>query len=78
MTLQSWGPSFNFSIWYVALAGDDSDDTVKPAIAWHEEVSLISGFGLEILQKFNSGRSLGFLRYKSAPCVSTPHGELRQ
>ena len=37
--MQSWGPSFNFSIWYVALAGDDSDDTVKPAIAWHEEVS---------------------------------------
>ena len=37
--LQSWGPSFNFSIWFVALAGDDSDDTVKPAIAWHEEVS---------------------------------------
>ena len=42
--LQSWGPSFNFSIWYVALAGDDSDDTVKPAIAWHEEVSRLCGF----------------------------------
>ena len=44
MTMQSWGPSFNFSIWYVALAGDDSDDTVKPAIAWHEEVSPFSWF----------------------------------
>jgi hypothetical protein len=39
----SWGPSFNFSIWHVALAGDDSDETVHPAVAWHNEVrSLVS------------------------------------
>ena len=39
--IQSWGPSFNFSIWYVALNGDDSEETVAPAIKWHEEVAKI-------------------------------------
>ena len=36
--IQSWGPSFNFSIWFVSISGDDSMETVGPAIAWHKEV----------------------------------------
>jgi hypothetical protein len=37
MPIQSWGPSFNFSIWYVALEGDDSNDIVRPALTWHDQ-----------------------------------------
>lgn len=35
--VQSWGPSFNFSIWFVALEGDDSKDTVQRTIRWHRD-----------------------------------------
>eukprot|EP00094_Tigriopus_californicus_P011783 TCALIF_11381-PA protein Name:"Similar to Mkln1 Muskelin (Rattus norvegicus)" AED:0.13 eAED:0.17 QI:0/0/0/0.75/0.72/0.66/12/0/820 len=35
--LQSWGPSFNFSIWFVALRGSDAEDIVQPALRWHQE-----------------------------------------
>jgi len=35
LPIQSWGPSFNFSIWYVALNGDDNSSVVQPAIEWH-------------------------------------------
>jgi hypothetical protein len=28
--LQSWGPSFNFSIWYVELQGVEEFETVQP------------------------------------------------
>lgn len=35
--IQSWGPSFNFSIWYVAIEGDNSDGIVNPALAWHDK-----------------------------------------
>ncbi|CAG7818322.1 unnamed protein product [Allacma fusca] len=31
--LQSWGPSFNFSIWYVELNGVDDFEYVKPSIS---------------------------------------------
>ncbi len=36
--LQSWGPSFNFSIWCILLTGDDTEEVVRPALAWHHEV----------------------------------------
>ena len=39
MPIQSWGPSFNFSIWYVALEGDDSPEIVRSALRWHDRVS---------------------------------------
>ncbi|XP_033315653.1 muskelin isoform X1 [Bombus bifarius] len=32
--LQSWGPSFNFSIWHVQLTGTDDVNIVKPSIEW--------------------------------------------
>lgn len=32
--LQSWGPSFNFSIWHVRLTGTDDVKIVKPSIEW--------------------------------------------
>ena len=38
LPLLSWGPSFNYSIWFVSLNGDDRDTVVKPALAWHNEV----------------------------------------
>ncbi|PVD25090.1 hypothetical protein C0Q70_15588 [Pomacea canaliculata] len=33
--LQAWGPSFNFSIWYVELHGDDDWNIVKPCMNWY-------------------------------------------
>jgi len=36
--LQSWGPSFNFSVWYVELSGDDSPSKVQQSIKWQKEV----------------------------------------
>ncbi|XP_012278648.1 muskelin isoform X2 [Orussus abietinus] len=43
LPLQSWGPSFNFSIWYIRLCGMDNPRIVKPSIEWinlyrHREV----------------------------------------
>ncbi|XP_049964033.1 muskelin isoform X1 [Schistocerca serialis cubense] len=35
MPLQSWGPSFNFSIWFVELCGIDDWDVVKPCLDWY-------------------------------------------
>jgi len=32
--IQSWGPSFNFSIWFLSLLGDDRPDVVERATAW--------------------------------------------
>ncbi|KAF3425856.1 hypothetical protein E2986_01738 [Frieseomelitta varia] len=32
--LQSWGPSFNFSIWHIRLTGIDDFEIVKPSIEW--------------------------------------------
>nr|4PQQ_A Chain A, Muskelin [Mus musculus] len=32
--LLSWGPSFNFSIWYVELSGIDDPDIVQPCLNW--------------------------------------------
>lgn len=32
--IQSWGPSFNFSIWFVKLSGIDDWDIVQPALEW--------------------------------------------
>ena len=33
--VQSWGPSFNFSIWYIELVGTQDWDAVKPCIQWY-------------------------------------------
>lgn len=45
--LQAWGPSFNFSIWYVELAGNTRWEEVKQCIKLYNRVSncIISGFG---------------------------------
>ena len=37
--LQSWGPSFNFSIWHVSLEGEDSTSIIEPSLAWHDQVN---------------------------------------
>ncbi|XP_033208683.1 muskelin isoform X2 [Belonocnema kinseyi] len=34
LPLQSWGPSFNFSIWHVHLTGTVDPSVVKPSIEW--------------------------------------------
>lgn len=39
--IQSWGPSFNFSIWFVKLSGIDNWDVVQPALEWFKSVSCI-------------------------------------
>lgn len=38
--IQSWGPSFNFSIWYMELSGVDDQHFVKPCMNWYNTVSL--------------------------------------
>ncbi|KAL6069219.1 hypothetical protein STEG23_019678, partial [Scotinomys teguina] len=35
--LLSWGPSFNFSIWYVELSGIDDPDIVQPCLNWYSK-----------------------------------------
>lgn len=35
----SWGPSFNFSIWYVALYGCLDETCVQPSLNWFETVN---------------------------------------
>ena len=39
--LECWKPSFNFSIWYVSLEGDDNQELVQSALAWHDQVKCI-------------------------------------
>lgn len=34
---QSWGPSFNYSIWYVELHGREEEQLVRPALSWLTE-----------------------------------------
>ena len=36
--IQSWGPSFNFSIWYVELTGTEDPDVVKRCMNWYNTV----------------------------------------
>ena len=36
----SWGPSFNFSIWFVQLSGVDDPVIVHPSLAWFNTVSI--------------------------------------
>ncbi|KAL5014601.1 hypothetical protein ScPMuIL_008871 [Solemya velum] len=33
--IQAWGPSFNFSIWFVELTGVDDWSVVKPCMSWY-------------------------------------------
>jgi len=35
--LECWKPSFNFSIWYVSLEGDDTSEMVQNSLAWHDQ-----------------------------------------
>ncbi|KAG9345727.1 hypothetical protein JZ751_008871 [Albula glossodonta] len=35
--LMSWGPSFNFSIWYIELHGIDEPDVVQPCLNWYSK-----------------------------------------
>ncbi|XP_054277610.1 muskelin isoform X2 [Macrosteles quadrilineatus] len=37
MPLQSWGPCFNFSIWFVLLSGVNKPEVVEPALEWFIE-----------------------------------------
>ncbi|CAE1255868.1 MKLN1 [Acanthosepion pharaonis] len=36
--LQAWGPSFNFSIWYIEIRGIDDTAAVKPCLNWYNMV----------------------------------------
>ena len=35
--IQSWGLSFNFSIWFLSLLGDDRPELVEEAIVWQKQ-----------------------------------------
>lgn len=39
--LMSWGPSFNFSIWYIELHGIEDPDVVQPCLNWYSKVSVL-------------------------------------
>lgn len=39
--LMSWGPSFNFSIWYIELHGIEDPDVVQPCLNWYSKVSCV-------------------------------------
>lgn len=39
--LMSWGPSFNFSIWYIELHGIEDPDVVQPCLNWYSKVSTL-------------------------------------
>jgi len=41
LPLQSWGPSFNFSIWHVRLIGIDDSKIVKSSLEWFNMVIYI-------------------------------------
>lgn len=43
MPLQCWGPSFNFSIWFVELMGVDDTSVVTPCLQWFNQVSWPTG-----------------------------------
>lgn len=34
----SWGPSFNFSIWYIELHGIEDPEVVQPCLNWYSKV----------------------------------------
>ena len=40
----SWGPSFNFSIWYIELHGIDEPDVVQPCLNWYSKVGMVLFF----------------------------------
>lgn len=42
----SWGPSFNFSIWYIELHGIEDPDVVQPCLNWYSKVSSCALGGL--------------------------------
>lgn len=47
----SWGPSFNFSIWYIELHGIEDPDVVQPCLNWYSKVGLtwmLEGGGAEV------------------------------
>ena len=37
--LQSWGCTYNFSIWFIELKGSDNFNEVKKAVEWFDTVS---------------------------------------
>ena len=41
MPIQSWGPSFNFSIWFVDLYGVNDPGFVLPCMNWYNTVSTV-------------------------------------
>ena len=35
--IESWGPSFNFSIWHVSMRGVDDYETIRPCLKWYND-----------------------------------------
>ena len=40
--IQTWGPSFNFSVWYIQLQGVDDSSVVRPCMNWYNTVSMLA------------------------------------
>ena len=56
--IQSWGPSFNFSIWHIALWGDDNPEVVKTAPDWHDRFRVGGGDDTAVPQTFQTTQLL--------------------
>ena len=76
--LQSWGSSYNFSIWFVELKGSDSLDEVKKAVQWFDKVRcsycFLSLFWRE--DQFNSIRYIFQYREKEVVRLCLKHFRL--
>ena len=59
MPIQTWGPSFNFSVWYVQLQGIDDSTVVRPCMNWYNTVSMMRCQGSHRLEKYLNKK--GFL-----------------
>lgn len=47
MPLQCWGPSFNFSIWFVELMGIDDWSILGPCLSWFNQVCIVYLFAYQ-------------------------------
>ena len=83
--IQSWGPSFNFSIWHIALWGDDNPEVVKTALDWHDRFREEETIRL-CLKHFRQHNYLGwsglaisyFLAPEKKPTFDQPNPKLSQ
>jgi len=73
--LLSWGPSFNFSIWYVELSGIDDPDVVQPCLNWYSKYREQEAIRLCLkhFRQHNYTEAFESLQKKNQDCPGTSH-----